>query len=88
MICDKYFHLYGKGKEMLFEEIKLPIKRGKWTHGDDMPPMKYKNGKPIKFWECNLYCSSCGHEAYCDTDWGDQLFDFCPYCGAKMEDEE
>ena len=85
MICDRYFHLYGKGKEILFEEIELPIKRGRWTHGKDMPQMKHKNGKPIRFWESCLYCSSCGHEAFSDSDWGDQLFDFCPYCGARME---
>lgn len=27
-------------------------------------------------------CSACGSEAYWDTDYGQQLFDYCPYCGA------
>ena len=27
-------------------------------------------------------CSECGNEAYWDTDYGQQLFDYCPYCGA------
>ena len=26
-------------------------------------------------------CSFCGAEAYWDTDYGQQLFDYCPYCG-------
>lgn len=60
-------------------------KKGKWTHGKDMPPMKHRNGKPKKFWPSLKYCSCCGHEAFDDSDWGEQLFDFCPYCGAKME---
>ena len=29
-------------------------------------------------------CSVCHKEAYWDTDYGQQLFDYCPYCGAKM----
>ena len=31
------------------------------------------------------YCNGCRHEAYWDTDYGQQLFDYCPYCGARME---
>ena len=27
-------------------------------------------------------CSICSREAYWDTDYGQQLFDYCPYCGA------
>ena len=30
------------------------------------------------FW----YCSICHNEAYWDTDYGQQMFDYCPYCGA------
>ena len=30
------------------------------------------------FW----YCSICNEEAYWDTDYGQQLFDYCPHCGA------
>lgn len=33
-------------------------------------------------------CSNCGHEAYSDTDYGKQLFKYCPYCGARMDGEE
>jgi hypothetical protein len=46
-----------------------PVKHGRWFH--------INNGGII-------YCSECENEAYWDTDYGQQLFDFCPYCGAKM----
>lgn len=29
-------------------------------------------------------CPSCGSEAYWDADYGQQLFDFCPYCGEDL----
>ena len=61
-------------------------KKGKWTMGENMPPMKHRNGKPKKFWPSLKYCSCCGHEAFDDSDWGEQLFDWCPYCGARMEE--
>ena len=57
------------------EEIKKeaadaqPIKHGRWFH---------INNDGI------VYCSECNNEAYWDTDYGQQLFDYCPYCGAKM----
>ena len=63
-------------------------KKGKWTVGADMPPMRYRNGKPKKFWQSLRYCSVCGHEAFDDSDWGEQLFDWCPYCGADMRGEK
>lgn len=33
-------------------------------------------------------CSVCGNEAYWDTDYGQQLFDYCPYCGYDMRGDE
>lgn len=47
-----------------------PVKRGKWLHF---------NSDGI------IFCSECKHEAYWDTDYGQQLFDYCPYCGARMD---
>lgn len=44
-----------------------------------------RSGKWIKGKNSFYYCSSCNHEAYWDTDYGQQLFDYCPYCGARME---
>ena len=34
-----------------------------------------------------IVCSECKHEAYWDTEYGQQLFDYCPYCGARMMQE-
>ena len=68
--CD-YAHamLYVKAQKA----IKLqPVKRGKWEN-----PKSVGNGI--------IYCSVCRNEAYWDTDYGQQLFDYCPYCGAKMK---
>ena len=49
-----------------------PVRRGKWYHINN---------------EGFIYCSECHKEAYWDTDYGQQLFDYCPYCGAKMSTE-
>jgi len=42
----------------------------------------------IAYWEKDkagiLHCSRCKKEAYWDTDYGQQNFEFCPYCGAMM----
>lgn len=54
---------------------KESIRQGKWIYG--------------MLENCNqYYCSECGNEAYWDTDYGQQLFDFCPRCGAKMRGAE
>ena len=47
------------------------VKRGQWIKGD------------MSF----IYCSECHKEAYWDTDYGQQLFDYCPYCGADMRNK-
>lgn len=49
-----------------------PVKHGQWK-----TPVSVGNG--IKF------CSVCRNEAYWDTDYGQQLFNYCPYCGARMD---
>ena len=54
--------------EDLIEDIE-PVKCGKWFHINN---------------DSFIYCSECNNEAYWDTDYGQQLFDYCPYCGAKM----
>ena len=32
------------------------------------------------------FCSECDSEAYWDTDYGQQVFDWCPYCGSRMKE--
>ena len=51
-----------------------PVKHGEWVNNDN----------ELKFYKCSI----CGNEAYWDTDYGQQLFDFCPWCGAKMDGKE
>lgn len=48
----------------------IPNERGEWTQSDETHPDIY-------------YCSNCKNEAYWDTDYGQQLFDYCPYCGSR-----
>ena len=35
-----------------------------------------------------VHCSNCTREAYWDTDYGQQKFDYCHYCGAYMKGVE
>ena len=51
------------------KRLEAPAKHGRWFHIND---------------EGIVYCSECNNEAYWDTDYGQQLFNYCPYCGAKM----
>ena len=61
-------------KDLIYDQQRYvsemqPVKRGRWYHINN---------------EGIIYCSECQNEAYWDTDYGQQLFDYCPYCGAKM----
>ena len=58
-------------------ELLAAEKKGKWLAGDKM--VDYPS-IPYKPW--NIYCSCCREKAYN----GDILFDYCPFCGAKMEE--
>lgn len=42
--------------------------------------MWQQNQKNHDFWQCSF----CKHEAYWDSLDGQQLFDYCPYCGKKQ----
>lgn len=61
----------------------VPVRHGKWINGtkEMLREYGYYERSDIKF------CSECKHEAYWDTDYGQQLFDYCPYCGARMVEE-
>jgi hypothetical protein len=43
--------------------------------------------QPVRSGRWIIFCSECKHEAYWDTDYGQQLFDYCPYCGARMNED-
>lgn len=57
--------------EQITAEDVQTVRRGRWE----------KDEKRNSF---EKFCSICKHEAYWDTDYGQQLFDYCPYCGADM----
>lgn len=64
-----------KAKDTLYSQQRYvidvkPVRRGTWLH--------FNNDSNF------IFCSECKHEAYWDTDYGQQLFDYCPYCGARM----
>jgi len=70
---------YKKG----FEEGKASVQKiGEWIDGVDVP-----NRNPYLHLANKKYCSKCLNEAYWDSDYGQQLFDFCPNCGADMRGE-
>lgn len=62
----------------------VPVKHGRWIKGSETKMIK-KNRYLIL--ADAMYCSECENEAYWDTDYGQQLFDYCPNCGARMDAE-
>lgn len=90
-ICDNCIHdgvcgLEGHLDEALTfcanKSTGVLVKRGKWIDDDTQPKIIGINATQI--------CSVCRHEAFWDTDYGQEvtLFDYCPYCGADLRDEE
>ena len=56
--------------------------KGRWMMGKEFP--SYPR---VPFLCDGFYCSVCEQEAYWDTDYGQQLFVYCPNCGARMKEE-
>ena len=68
--CRQIAHYDDEIKRLEAADVQ-PVKHGRWEN-----PVSVGNGI--------MFCSVCRNEAYWDTDYGQQLFDYCPYCGAKM----
>lgn len=62
----------------------VPVVHGKWIKGSETKLIK-KNPYAVLA-DC-WYCSECENEAYWDTDYGQQKFDYCHNCGARMDEE-
>ena len=76
-------YVIGQGYVMDAPTIDaVPVVRGEWRQGKE-----FSTYPRAPFISTAYYCSNCEGEAYWDTDYGQQLFGFCPNCGAKMEDK-
>ena len=56
-----------------------PVRHGKWIDADGMLPPEYHGKK---------YCSVCLEFALYDRFGRERLSQYCPFCGAKMDDQE
>ncbi len=61
-----------------------PVVHGEWIDGLDIPKEE-REKHPYVYLHGEKHCSVCYQEAYFDSDYGQQLFDYCPNCGAKMD---
>lgn len=61
----------------------VEVKHGEWLDGLDVPKEE-RERHPYVYLHGEKYCSVCYKEAYFDTDYGQQLFDYCPNCGSDM----
>lgn len=76
-------YVIGQGYVMDAPTIDAaPVVCGEWKRGRE-----FSSYPRVPFIGDAYYCSNCEEEAYWDTDYGQQLFGFCPNCGAKMEVE-
>jgi len=62
--------------EMLKEKGWRPVKHGRWE------PWDLTWGRSI------YYCTSCCHGCEVPTEMEKPIYDYCPNCGAKMDEED
>lgn len=64
------------------------VRHGRWVFGKDLPD-SFGSINKNKY---HLYCSECRNQAFNKSTDNDCDFDmdtpFCPWCGAKMAEEE
>lgn len=74
--------------EMIPVADVVPIVRGKWIFGKDLP--EHIGSHPKNKW--HLFCSCCHHQALnltIDNDYTQDVeTDFCPFCGADLRGDE
>lgn len=73
MKIDKYYHLYGRKSDVVFEEIPNPVRHGRWEVIDD-----------TEFRVTGWYCSLCNYQI--SDRYG--KYNYCPNCGADMRGEQ
>ena len=66
----------------------VKVRHGRWKFGKDLPD-SFGSMSKNKY---HLYCSECLEQAFnksTDNDWDFDIdTQFCPWCGAKMAEEE
>ena len=79
MKIDKYFHLYGREDDIVFEEIEKPaLKTGKWIHGREMAREMIWDCTTAIFYE-GWTCSECGCLVEKERE---PWYKYCPNCGS------
>jgi hypothetical protein len=85
-IRGKYVNSYGrrnKVSQLFWDTVRYIEKKVRSIPTVDAVPVVH--GSWVESESDIWFCSVCDSEAYWDTDYGQQLFGWCPYCGAKMD---
>ena len=90
VICDNCGHAIHARRENCKVTSAQPERTGKWIPvdsysafgGDEATWMAH--GNPIAF----FYCSECKEQTYADENGDSILSNYCPHCGARMEEHE
>ena len=82
--CDRFDHIpkrvvdfFTLGMESVPSADVVEVRHGKWSHDYIKDGMEYSD------W-FNLHCSICGQMQF--STFG--KWNYCPHCGAKMDEEE
>lgn len=65
-------HILGMNKGIYDTDDVQPVRHGRWDDFEPDMPLRRK------------ICSECGHII---NPWLAQVFNFCPFCGARMDGE-
>lgn len=89
MKIDKYFHLYGRKDDVVFEEVEKPeLKTGKWIEDAETyyKAVNEKGGgvnENTPYFTDDIACSEC-LAMFSVIDNETERWNFCPNCGADM----
>lgn len=85
--ADKFKHLFGIYATELWAMPESDFLE--WLNADaqDMPTVERKTGKWVESDTDGFVCSVCRNGYRCQpTLMGKPMFEYCPVCGAKMEE--
>ena len=76
--CSEWRGIFGRCEDALktLPTVDVePLRHGEWIRDTD------------HHWDSKYKCSRCEYETDVDTCFGKPLYNYCPYCGAKMDGE-